>query len=456
MSRDSNDAGDEDFSVVGTRGGAISRRGFIGGAFAISATGAILSQLQQTRALAAPPTFNPDGTVAFHAWDPAYLIYSDWYADGQSIFVTDAGYPGGGYYRVESSAAPVDGAYTVRYRFQVPESGLYDMRWSSTPPNVTWASPFYLAVNGNQYGYIGTGAGRYDQINPTVQCYDQGLEQFYNAATTLEANTATAPDPIALHTGLNTISFRVKDPRSLDGKYVMYLNSIALTPADPQPGSISQSKPLGVYSASDSVNFTVNMTAAIVTATTMTVMISDYWHTVVWTGTFAVPAGTHGILVAPPAPGLGYYQVDVTLAGGSQPIRSQFAVVSSSVPASSPFGSDVALTELVPTSRVSDYARAISLAGITRVRERYGWNVVNPSSGTYDYSSVDPALTAFSSHSTKVLAVYGQAPNWAVTGGNKLPADLRSIYNFAKAAGTHSAGTVATWEQVLPIPIYSR
>lgn len=411
----------------------VSRRGFVTAAAAATAMGFLASQSSPLRA-AADPAYNPSGTIQFHAWDADRLVASNWYADGQPVFVSDAAYPGGGYYRLETATASSTDSYVVTYAVEVPRSGLYDLRWSSTPPDVSWASPFAISVNGGAFGTVGSG-GRFDQINSTVQCYDQGNIQLYDAATVASQEKGTLPSVVTLHNGLNTISFQVSAPRTLDGKYVMYLNSIALTPATNQVGSITPAAPLGVFTLSQTPAVTVSLTTPASVSTSVAVTVTDYWHNSVHQQSYPIAAGAQNASVS-----LG------TLPVGNYQIQAVIAVVGATPTTSGPFGSDAALGELTDAAVLTDFVRAIQLAGVSRARERYNWTETNPSSGVYDYSEFQPVLDAYSAAGLDVLAVYGFAAGWTMSGTDLMPDDLRLVYDFAKNTASHSGSDVAVWE----------
>ncbi len=428
-----------------TPGRGLTRRGFLTATATAAAVGVFASQASALRATAVP-AFNPSGTIQFHAWDPNFLVASNWFADGQPLVVSDSSYPGGGFYRLETATAAASESYVVTYKVEVEHSGLYNLRWSSTPPDASWASKFALSINGGAFTSVGSG-GRFDEINSTIQCYDQGNIQLYDADTVTSQEKGTLPNVVALHNGLNTISFRVTDRRQLDSKYVMYLNSIALTPVTNQVGSIVPSAPLGVFSHTQSSGFSVSLTTPASVATTVSVTVTDYWHNVVHQRSYSIAAGEQTVPVSLGTLPIGNYQIQaVSAIAPSAPVRGHVAVVGAVPADGGPFGMDAALGELTGAAKLEDFVRAIQLAGVPRARERYNWSDTNPSSGSYDFSKFQPVLDEYSAAGLDVLAVYGFAANWAISGTDLMPNDLRLIYDFAKRTASHSGTDVAVWE----------
>lgn len=425
-----------------------TRRTMLGGMLGAAAAGAALSPWQALSATAIAG-FNPSGTIAFYAWDTDYLVDSNFYADGQPLFVSNPSYPGGGFYRVESAEIPETESYAVTYAVTVPEAGLYNLRWSSTAPNVAWASPFALSINGGPYGNVGAG-GRFDEIDSTVQCYDQGNIQLYAADTVARQTKGTLPSVVELHNGLNTISFKLTARRSMDTKFVMYLNSIALTPVTNQVGAIVPTSPLGVFSPAETPGFAVRLTTPASASTSVQVTVTDYWHNVIHSASHAIAAGTQQAVVSLPGLATGNYQIEaVSSAAPNAAVRGHIAVVGATptIPSGgTPFGTDAAIGELTTAASVPAFVRAIKLAGVSYARERYNWAATNPSPGVFDYAHSQPVIDEYSSAGVRVLQVYGFASEWALTGSDLLPRDLRDVYAFAKNTATHSGGKVAVWE----------
>lgn len=107
--------------------------------------------------------------------------------------------------------APSEG-YWAEYRVQAPKTGTYRLDAAITPPNISWASPFELKVNGGSFNRV-TNAVEYGQVNGTVRYYHL--------------------DPVQLTQGENILTFRVTERRvQPDQKYTMYIDSIRLTPVD--------------------------------------------------------------------------------------------------------------------------------------------------------------------------------------------------------------------------------
>ncbi len=164
-----------------------------------------------------------DTTINFSYGDqPVWIITGDaniW-NEGESytsanwtpwLYDDDDSY-NGKFVRLDTTAAHPSGYYFLRYTITVPESGYYKIFFASTPPNVTWASPYEYQIDGTGYvnlsGAVATGRS-------------YGLS---NAIRWLHADTRY------IGAGSHVIDIRVNDTRSMDNRYALYFDAIYLEP----------------------------------------------------------------------------------------------------------------------------------------------------------------------------------------------------------------------------------
>ena len=84
------------------------------------------------------------------------------------------------------------------------------------------------------------------------------------------------------------------------------------------------------------------------------------------------------------------------------------------------------------------------------------WNDLEPSSGTYNWQTLDMYLTLAQQHNVDVLYVFGHTAAWASSGSNSgcsqfpqsclPPTNIQDWDNFVTAVVTHAAGRIKYWE----------
>lgn len=321
--------------------------------------------------------------------------------------------------------------HTARYDVTVPEAGLYRLDVASTPPSgVNWASPYDVKVNGGAFEPA-TQVVTYGQV--TAEVWRMQLRTVY------------------LEAGANTITFRVNQPRPSGGRYVMYLDSLTLTPADLQVASITGSADLNVFEDGDAASFTVALNAAAPEATELTYTVQDYWSATVAQGTVPVPQGAESVVVDAGVLGIGHYSVTAELAGAA-PVTTNASVVlpddARTKPADSPFAMDVAGAWRVPEEKWDAYARALDLSGVSWIRDRLGWFAVNTAPGVFDFTATntDGWTQALAGTGIKVLGDVSTAPPWTRQTGEQLPSRLDAAYEFARESAVYFDGRVQAWE----------
>ncbi|PZF85605.1 hypothetical protein C1I92_04360 [Jiangella anatolica] len=322
--------------------------------------------------------------------------------------------------------------HTARYDVTVPESGLYQLDVASTPPSgVNWASPYDVKINDGAFEPA-AGAVQYGQITTEVW-------RFHVRTVHLEA-------------GANTITFRVNQARPSGGRYVMYLDSLALTPIDLQVASITADHaPLNVFEEGATAAFTVALNAAAPEATELSYTVQDYWSATVAQGTVPVPAGAESVAFDAGVLDIGHYSVTAQLTGAA-PVTTNASVVLPDgervKPADSPFAMDVAGAWRVPKEKWGAYARALDLSGVSWIRDRLGWFAVNTAPGAFDFTktNTDGWVTALAGTDIKVLGDVSTAPEWTRQPGKQLPNQLDAAYEFARVSGDHFEGRIQAWE----------
>jgi Glycosyl hydrolase family 10 len=84
------------------------------------------------------------------------------------------------------------------------------------------------------------------------------------------------------------------------------------------------------------------------------------------------------------------------------------------------------------------------------------WNDLEPSSGTYNWQTLDLYLNLAQQHNIDILYVFGHTAAWASSGSNSgcsqfpqscfPPSNMQDWDNFVTAIATHAAGRIKYWE----------
>ena len=152
---------------------------------------------------------------------------------------------------------------------------------------------------------------------------------------------------------------------------------------------------------------------------------------------------------------VGWYRIAWLDAGDRELAWTTAAVLAPLVeptPQDSPICVDAAIAWFAKDDPVKQdqFSQLAALAGVNWVRDRMRWRDIQPKQGellvgtTYD-SSADIQ----NRHGLKVLQVFHDTPPWATSerqGTGRFPADLRHVYDFARAMSQRYRGRVQAWE----------
>jgi hypothetical protein len=238
--------------------------------------------------------------------------------------------------------------------------------------------------------------------------------------------------------------------------------------------SVAGTKPLNIFASDEVFAFDINIQNAAATAAYVNWKIKGYFEDEPEkSGTAIIPAGQTKVTVRPPGHmDTGHYVAEAWVPGaeGEERVSDNFAVVVpyeqrpqySNPSFESPFATDTALMwydkpkfdlgQRTPemTAFINDYARAIRLSGVTWTRERMTWNVgASLSGGSRGYDIYIRDIEAYAN--IKRLMCFIGTPQSAIGQdnrdmGNKLPDDLRAIYDFAVDYGQYYGNEVGMWE----------
>jgi hypothetical protein len=144
----------------------------------------------------------------------------------------------------------------------------------------------------------------------------------------------------------------------------------------------------------------------------------------------------------------GYYRIE-TAEGEGTATATSFVVVPRPQPEKAGRTAiDAALSWLVPPQQVEEGAELLRRAGFSWVRDRIRWSEVEPQRGKFAWGKYDRSVNAQARRGLHICQIFHDCPPWARTDGkpDRLPDDLRDVYQFARAAAQHFRGRVGAWE----------
>lgn len=207
---------------------------------------------------------------------------------------------------------------------------------------------------------------------------------------------------------------------------------------------ITSSAPGNLFIAGSAMKFTVGDAKNVVHYT-----VTDYFGRPITEGTSPTHGGAAEILLAKHKPG--WYQL--TCSDGADTATASAGVVinrgRSALPVGGRVCTDVASAWLIRKDEYrKPFAKIIRTAGIPCVRERLSWNDVEAEPDKYDWGKYQAVADTLSAEGIHVDQIWHDSPEWAHPGhtGNICPDDLRTVYRFAKAAASHFAPQVQSWE----------
>ena len=110
----------------------------------------------------------------------------------------------------------------------------------------------------------------------------------------------------------------------------------------------------------------------------------------------------------------------------------------------------IALDIAVSSQSAADKVKQIELAGLSGakwVRDRISWGDVEPSNGSFNFTSYKNTATSLGALGMKVLQVFSVTPAWAKsTTALTFPDDLRNAYDFGKQMAIALAPDVTAFE----------
>ncbi|GAA3661483.1 hypothetical protein [Microbacterium marinilacus] len=345
------------------------------------------------------------------------------------------GASGGSSLQLYTAADAPEGGYVADYEVTAPDTALYRVEATTIPVGVGWASPFRFRVGDGDWRDTSS-ARQLATVTSELRSYDLGT--------------------VTLAAGANTLSFQVADRRTEPNtNYAFFLDAISLVPVDVSLDAVAAPDRFGVFEADEPVELEASLNADAPADVPVDWTAVDYDGTTVASGQAVVPAGSRtASLDLGDALSTGAYRVSAQLSG-DDPVAGAFAVLPASADrpdvADSPFAVDVYGSKLIAEADADAFARVLSLTGVDWIRDRQRWNdAIDPvPGGAIDFSGEQQPqawLEAADAAGLRTLSSFHDGPSWTRTDTRELPQDLRDMYAFALAAGSHYDGLVDAWQ----------
>ncbi len=301
--------------------------------------------------------------------------------------------------------------YYVEYEFDAPDAGGYELSAVVSEIDSPYTSNFYYSINGGEKVYSGD---VFKKISKPGTNYGSDSMYLYTLGMT------------ELNKGRNTVRFTVSESRASSTNWALFMmDYFSFTKKDFGIYSIDASAQSSVFESGDNVSFTVRFTDYPGADKTYSVAAEDYFHNRVSGRQFELQKtqlSSHVDLgVMPP----GWYRISV-YDSGKKIYTTGFSVTHKSADRKENphFAMDFAGFALSSgKTEVKKLCRALRLAGINTVRERYYWSYSDTVRKYQNETVANEGLD--------VINMFHDAPSSLVSGGH-MPGDLFEVYNFQK------------------------
>jgi len=142
---------------------------------------------------------------------------------------------------------------------------------------------------------------------------------------------------------------------------------------------------------------------------------------------------------------VGYYEIKT-----SESARISLGILEplhALTPTNSPVGIDVAMAWFFPKEKMDEVANLCALAGMNRVRDRLGWEQMEPKRGEFAaHNQYDDSAEIQSKAGLQILQVSHISASWANPHVTHFPPDLRDIHDFYREMAKRWRNEVVAFE----------
>ena len=323
--------------------------------------------------------------------------------------------------------------FRILYEFSAEHGGGYELSAVTSPIDSVFTSNFMFSINGGEFVKSGdvfkkTGTASTEYIGNSY-IYTFGI--------------------VEIKEGKNTIEILVNEPRESDGAMaVFYMDYITLTKRDYEFYDFVPLCAASVFEEKDDVEFNVIFTDCPKETTEYALTVKNYYHKITGVYKFIVGDDEFSKTVNIGKYPCGWYSVSV-VRGDKVIYAGSFSVVHDSEGRkhSEKIAADFASFHLVDTGKtdVERLARAVRLAGINTVRERYYWGDYESSPGSYNDYMQSYNNSTLQNAGLDVINMFCDTPSWSESTGY-LSDNLFDVYNFQKDYAATLKGKVDIME----------
>lgn len=314
-----------------------------------------------------------------------------------------------------------DMEYTVEYDFKAEDAGGYRLTATTSEIDSAYTSNFYYSINGGEKVYSGD---VFKTISKPGTSYGSDSMYLYDLGI------------VELKKGENTIKFFVNENRETSSNWALfYLDSFSFSKEEFAFDSVTPTKPSSVFEPTDDVGFTVQFTDFPETAKTYDIAVEDYFHNRILNKKVDLPANSVSFKLNFGKLCAGWYRLIIS-DGTDNIYNSGFSVVHDvgDRNTNTHFAIDFAGFALTSgKTEVKNLCRAIRLAGVDTVRERYYWAY-----GDWLYKYQNETIE---NEGLDVINMFHDTPSSLLDGGY-MADDLFEVYNFQKNYAEKYSGAV--------------
>ena len=314
--------------------------------------------------------------------------------------------------------------YYVEYDFNVETAGCYKLTADTSILDYAYTSNFYYSINGGEYVYSGDvykkeGASSSSYAPSDMARYSLGF--------------------VELKSGINTLRIMSNETIGVTdlAKFTrLYLDYFKFTKQDKfEFSSLTPSKASSVFEPGDNVEFTMHFTNSADSNKTYYAIVEDYFHNVVKKEDVVLLASSAKTKINFGKLPSGWYRMMIS-DGNENIYNSGFSVVHNMNERknNTHFAMDFAGMALTSgETEVRNLSRALRLAGINTVRERYYW--------TYSEALRQHNNQTVANEGLDIINMFNDSPQNLLSGGY-MADDLFEVYNFQKSYAGNYQGLV--------------
>lgn len=338
---------------------------------------------------------------------------------------------GGKLFKVQKDF-PEGSEWVLEYTVTAPEKGYYSLNIASTKIKYGYTNDYKVSINGGEKIDTRTDAKLSASYSPSIAKNIMGI---YYIGTFM------------LDKGDNNVRIIIDRKNDKNVQATLYLDYFEFEKAGWGISSISARGPVGLLQESEKVLVDVVYKGTPETRE-YNFEVRDYWSALIVKGKKTAKRNTLNDVINLGNLPKGWYKLELSdesgvLASTSFSVVPDFAKRSAE---DSPFAADHASRWLVPAEQRPAYAKAIKLAGVKCVRERFSWESTCPEPGVWKYGNQIEVVNILENEGINVIDVYHSSPKWTHPVGNRqLPEDVFTTYEFNKKLAEDTP-SVDVWE----------